>query len=190
MDGDGIDNGDDPDFDGDGTPDGIYTDIDPDGDIDNDGLLNINDPDMDGDGIPNGDDPDFDNDGSLDGIYIGIMGDEDYNIGTCTYIENSEDTCEDDQLMTHSLEAVWVWSSESYEYFLLNNVWYDPLGKQAKCQNIDRVLPCSPTAQVSFFEASQLIIVVAIVGIIYLFYWSWRKQKKKKSKSRKHKSKK
>lgn len=71
-DGDGIDNGDDPDVDGDGTLNAYDDDVDGDGiknihddDIDGDGLLNrIQDDDDDGDGIPNF----IDNDDNADGF--------------------------------------------------------------------------------------------------------------------------
>ncbi|MGY4884827.1 MAG: hypothetical protein ACP5NZ_04590 [Nanobdellota archaeon] len=77
IDGDGILNGDDPDFDGDGNLDAPF-DINPNGDHDSDGTINsldgdyINSGDIDGDGIPNGDDPDFDGDDALEGYYSGI----------------------------------------------------------------------------------------------------------------------
>ena len=181
IDGDGILNGDDPDWDGDNVMDGQYFGIDPNGDMDNDGIPNIDDDDMDNDGIKNGDDIDFDNNGSSDGRYSAISSDPNWDIGTCTYVENSEDDCSDG-IMIHSLIASWIWSPENIQYFADNGVHLDPLNKMAKCQGIERRLPCSPAAQVSFFGAYQLAIAVAIIGLVYLFYLT-RKNTKKKVKS-------
>ncbi len=69
LDGDGILNIHDPDYNGDGRPDKRYKNIDKNGDIDGDGILNIHDADMDGDGILNGHDPDFDGDNNMDEPY-------------------------------------------------------------------------------------------------------------------------
>ncbi|WMW77971.1 LamG-like jellyroll fold domain-containing protein [Flavobacterium sp. 20NA77.7] len=71
IDGDGINDANDPDIDGDGIPNGA--DSDPDGngtinngpDTDGDGINDANDPDIDGDGIPNGADSDPDGNGTI-----------------------------------------------------------------------------------------------------------------------------
>jgi hypothetical protein len=93
---------------------------------------------------------------------------ENLSIGTCAYTENSQDTCEDDGMLTRSLVASWSWSPENPSHS-------DPLLKQAKCQNIEDVISCPASAQVPFFGIYQLVIVIAIILIIYLIYFLRKK---------------
>jgi hypothetical protein len=173
MDGDSIFNGDDPDFDDDNALDYPYdVGVIFNGDIDLDGIINIDDSDMDGDSVLNGDDPDFNNDGILDGRYALIA--DDSKIGTCNYTEVGADTCEDDGSLTRTLTAVWSWGP-------LNPTHFDPMDKEGKCQTINDVILCPASAQVKFFGAWQLIIVIAIVALIYLIYALKKKNKAKKT---------
>ncbi|MCX6750391.1 MAG: hypothetical protein NTZ83_02960, partial [Candidatus Pacearchaeota archaeon] len=99
-------------------------------------------------------------------------------IGTCSYTENSEDTCDDDGLLTRSLTALWEWSP-------LNPTHSDPSGVEDKCINVQEILPCPASAQVPFFGIYQLVIVITILGLIYLL--THKKQIKNKRRKKKNK---
>jgi hypothetical protein len=108
---------------------------------------------------------------------------ENLSVGTCSYTENSHDTCEDDGMLTRSLAASWTWSPE-------NTNMSDPLGKRAKCQNIEDVISCPASAQVSFIGTYQIIIIIAIIILAYVIYFLSKKNrsrhiKRKNKKSRK-----
>src|SRR4030043_1914726 len=68
----------------------------------------------------------------------------DSEIGTCTYTENSQDTCDDDGLLVRSLDALWVWALGNE----VNQI--DPLNQHFQCVDIDETLPCPASAQVNF----------------------------------------
>jgi hypothetical protein len=178
MDGDGINNGDDPDFDGNGVPDGAYSGIDPDGDIDEDGILNINDPDMDGDGINNGDDPDFDGDGTAEQFGVqteiptGIS-----KVGTCNYLESTGDDC-GDGILEYSWTAAWEWNElnnfdsnpDGNDYVQDGGKWhYDPNRKNELCIDGSESIQCPAQLELPFFGFYNLIIIILVITIIYIY---------------------
>lgn len=86
IDGDGIDNDEDPDIDGDGIPNAE------DDDIDGDGIPDEDDPDPDGDGKTGADDPDEDGDGMSDRFDLDDDGD-----GKTDSDEKADDDDDDDE---------------------------------------------------------------------------------------------
>jgi hypothetical protein len=77
-------------------------------------------------------------------------------------------------MLTRSLVASWTWSPE-------NTNMSDPLGKRAKCQNIEDVISCPASAQVPFFGIYQVIIIIAIIILVYVIYVLGKKNRKTKS---------
>jgi len=105
-------------------------------------------------------------------------------IGNCTYTENSQDTCEDDNMLTRSIDAVWTWATWN-----VPPNYYDPLDKHSKCANINDVIPCPPSVQVSFFGIYSFVGVIVLVVLIYLLY-SLKKKNSRKSNSKKRRERK
>ncbi|MCX6750527.1 MAG: hypothetical protein NTZ83_03645, partial [Candidatus Pacearchaeota archaeon] len=127
------------------------------------------------------------------GIIEGILG-----IGTCSYTENSQDTCTDDGRITRSLSALWTWDNENsfteissgenvynYKEEPLGVFRYDPLRKSENCVYIEDTFACPASVEVSFFGVYQLVIVIVIVGLIYLLYALRKKHHSKHSRNSK-----
>jgi len=111
---------------------------------------------------------------------------ENLSIGTCSYVENSQDTCEGDGMLTRSLSAQWNWSTENTfssnpdgldywqptgsEVFRYDPMDYSGLRKSQNCVYIEDTFACPASAQVSFFGIYQLVIAIALVVLIYLIY--------------------
>ena len=171
MDGDGILNGHDPDADGDGVMEQSWAlTILPYDDMDGDGILNINDSDIDGDSILNGYD-----------AYIGteFISENLISLGTCNYLENTADDCEDGYL-EYSWKANWKWDSdniltlsysgqEGYIQTLEDGTWhYDPQGLSVSCKDGSNPgIPCPSRVNLPFFGFYSLLISILSIALIY-----------------------
>jgi len=103
-------------------------------------------------------------------------------VGNCTYTENSQDTCEDDNMLTRSIDALWTWATWNVAHI-------DRLNKNLECKDVNDVIPCPPSVQVSFFGIYSFVGVIVLVVLIYLLY-SLRKKNSRKNNSKKRKGKK
>jgi len=98
------------------------------------------------------------------------------DVGTCSYLEDTEDTCAD-MFLTYSWEAIWV-----------NATPYlgDPQGLEALCVDGESTVPCPAQIQLSFFNYYNAIIVIVLIALIY-FLIGLNKKKPKKRKVKKKK---
>ena len=103
-----------------------------------------------------------------------------FSVGTCMYTETSQDTCEDDGMLTRALSALWTWDPE-------NILHIDPLRKQDSCVYIEDTFSCPASVEVSFFGFYQFIIAIGIVGLIYLIYILRKKNHSKHKRKNKKK---
>jgi len=103
-----------------------------------------------------------------------------FSVGTCVYTETSQDTCEDDGMLTRALSALWTWDPE-------NILHIDPLRKQDSCVYIEDTFSCPASVEVSFFGFYQFIIAIGIVGLIYLIYILRKKNHSKHKRKNKKK---
>ena len=104
-------------------------------------------------------------------------------IGTCTYTENSLDTCDDDGMLVRSLDALWQWAPGN------EITQYDPLGRAQNCVPIESTFACPASIQLPFFGVYQLVIVIAVIGLIYLIWALRKKESPKKTGKRTRKKK-
>ena len=106
-------------------------------------------------------------------------------IGSCSYDEDmyGNDNC-DDGFLSYSWDAFWTWDP-------LNLVSQnDPYGDAAACESGSKIIACPAMIQLSFFNFWNLIGVVLLVILIYLFFGIKGKKKKvvrKKAVSKKKK---
>jgi hypothetical protein len=101
---------------------------------------------------------------------------ETLEIGTCSYTETSQDTCEDDGMLTRSLSALWEWSPLNPEPYS------DPLGKESECIDLQEVFSCPASTQVPFFGIYNIIIATIIIVLVYVGYYIHKKKKNFKKK--------
>ncbi len=104
---------------------------------------------------------------------------ETLEIGTCSYTENSGDTCEDDGMFTRSLSAFWEWAPGN------EITQSDPLGKESECINLQEVLKCPASTQVPFFGIYNIVIATTIIVLVYVGYYIHKKKKNFKKKIKK-----
>ncbi|MFH1503504.1 MAG: hypothetical protein ABIE36_02515, partial [Candidatus Diapherotrites archaeon] len=112
-----------------------------------------------------------------------------FAIGKCSYTEDSVDTCEDDQILTRSLSALWFWDGENSFSSIpdeSNNYWqptgmgvfrYDPLDylgirKSQKCEDINDFLVCPAQIELPFFGEYQLIMTTVMIILIYILIYA------------------
>jgi cysteine-rich repeat protein len=99
------------------------------------------------------------------------QGTEVFSPGTCTYTDNSQDTCADDGMLTRSLAALWTWA-------IGNEITQtDPLGKHTQCAPINDTIVCPASVEVPFFGIYSFVTAIIIVVLIYLIYLLNRKKK-------------
>jgi cysteine-rich repeat protein len=84
-----------------------------------------------------------------------------FPIGTCSYTENGQDTCQNGGVLVRSLVASWTWDPA-------NTQQSDPLGRSQNCVDIQDTLACPASVEVSFFGIYQLAIAAVVVVLIYL----------------------
>jgi len=123
-------------------------------------------------------------------------------IGSCSYNEDTSDTCSDDNFLTYSWTALWDWDvgnngfndaqSCTEEYCIgenccvqdsEDNLWYYDLvpPKSLECVDGQNVVPCPARIQLSFFNIYNLIVAIVIIAIIY---WALNSKKKKPRKKK------
>jgi hypothetical protein len=101
--------------------------------------------------------------------------------GTCSYTEDSGDTCENDEMLSRFLIHKWTWAPGN------EITQSDPLNQQQNCADVQEVLSCPSSGQVSFFGIYNIIIAATIILLIYVGYFIYKKKKnfKKKRKNKK-----
>ncbi|MFH1310927.1 MAG: hypothetical protein ABIH65_00795 [Nanoarchaeota archaeon] len=104
--------------------------------------------------------------------------------GTCFYVQETDDTCEDDGMLSFSWEVTWVWDDDCDP-----TCQDDPKNQEMKagCVRGDKTVLCPAQIALSFFSFYNLLAAVLIIVVIYLvMHWkkhpSSRIKRKKKSK--------
>ena len=105
-------------------------------------------------------------------------------IGNCTYDENTDDDC-DDNFLTYSWTATWIWDSENIfdvnpdggDYIPDGGKWhYDPNEASKKCVDGTNTVPCPAQIELPFFDSYSIVIILVLITLIYVIL-TWKKKK-------------
>lgn len=88
-------------------------------------------------------------------------------IGKCIYEQDTVDDC-DDGFLSFSLIARWEWDEDNPEH-------NDPNNLAGDCVNVDKTVECPAQIPLPFFESYNIIIALAVIGLIY---WIWSLKRK------------
>ncbi len=95
------------------------------------------------------------------------------SVGSCNYLDNSQDDCEDG-ILERNLTAVWVGESE----------------QPVSCKNVVDRLICPAQIEVPFFSVLQFVLAIILIVLIYFLIKSHMKERYKRYSKRKiHKKK-
>ncbi len=81
-------------------------------------------------------------------------------LGTCTYNENSDDTCEDDGKLTYSWDAIWNWNEEATPNPTNENY--------LACKSGESSHVCPAQVELPFFNWISLIATIGVILIVYV----------------------
>ena len=128
----------------------------------------------------------------------GIDEDSPLFVGSCSYIESTNDNC-DDGFLTYSWTAQWVWDADNIfgsekqgedgyiEEPIGSGKWhYDPKRKNEMCVDGSNTLTCPAQIQLPFFTWQTLLATIIVLGVIYVT-WNLNKKKTQKRKTKKRK---
>jgi hypothetical protein len=127
-----------------------------------------------------------------------------FEIGQCTYNEDtSEDNC-DDGFLSYNLEAVWTWGGENDINTYItesacetavggeeciegdDTLWhYDPESYNEECISSSNVIPCPAQIELNFFNWKNFFAAALLILIIYIIL---RNSKTLKKMEEKHKT--